>query len=246
MSGRSQITQDAELSSENKDRLGLLLKSRSITGIIFDFDGVVVDSENHWPVVENPYIEQYCTGWQDEFYGQLTGMGLSEVYDLLTSRYDFSKSKEQYFEDYEKMALELYGNIAMPIAGIEELLDCLERNHISASIASSSKPAWIRVALKKHDLDGYFQDITSSHDLEITHGKPAPDVYLGAIAKQIGGSDSLMAIEDSTNGIRAAKAAGLFCIALNIDGTNIQDTSGADAEITTYDCLTSTLHKRID
>lgn len=78
----------------------------------------------------------------------------------------------------------------------------------------------------------------SSHDPDVTNGKPAPDVYVKAARELLVATDKIIVIEDSTNGIRAAKSAGMFCIGLNINGQNIQDLSQADLIVTSYDELT--------
>lgn len=62
------------------------MESVNIKGVIFDFDGVIVDSENSWPAVENPYIQQHTTDWSDDFYADLIGMG--KYFESITSSYD--------------------------------------------------------------------------------------------------------------------------------------------------------------
>lgn len=206
----------------------------NIKGVIFDFDGVIVDSENSWPAVENPYIRQHTTGWSDGFYADLIGMGLSEVYGYLSSRFSFDVSKEQYFADYDRLALGLYGAVAEPIEGIIELLDSLKGRGLRLDIASSSKPTWIRMALDRHGMSGYFETITSSHDEDVDRGKPEPDVYLRALQKQALATNEVIAIEDSRNGITAATSAGIFCVGVNINGTNSQDISNSNLKINRY------------
>lgn len=217
------------------------IQSQNIKCVMFDFDGVVVDSESHWASVENPYLAHHAAGWRNEFYDNLTGLGLDEVYAYLSVNFELNVTKVQYFADYEQMALRLYSDIAKPIGGLEPLLMLLKQKHITAHIVSSSKSAWIKMALNKHGLGVYFDTITSSHDHEIEHGKPAPDVYLRALSKQDIQPEYAIAIEDSANGIIAAKAAGLFCVGLNIYNTSTQDMSNSDVVITNYDHLMNTL-----
>ena len=205
--------------------------------IIFDFDGVIVDSESHWDKLENPYIKDHTTGWHDTDYSQLTGMGLAEIYKLLVAKYDFPFSRQKYFDDYDKMALTLYGSVAQPVGDIGLFLDFLTTQDIKVAIASSSKPSWIDIALKRFNLDSYFSTIVSSHDKDIANGKPAPDVYLKAANKLIVSTGRTIAIEDSTNGVRSAKSAGIFCVGLDINGENSQDLSHADLTVKSYQAL---------
>ena len=212
--------------------------TKGYLAVVLDFDGVIVDSEDHWGGVENPYIKKHTSKWRDEDYGQLTGMGLSEVHKLLVTKYDFPLSEQQYFNDYEELALTLYSEVAKPIKGVEQFLEHLKASDLKIAIASSSRPTWINIALKRHGLRGYFSRIVSSHDPDVSNGKPAPDVYVKAARELLVATDKIIVIEDSTNGIRAAKSAGTFCIGLNINGQNIQDLSQADLIVTSYDELT--------
>ena len=155
------------------------ISAADYSAIIFDFDGVIVDSEDHWGEVESPYIAMHTTGWTEASYSRLIGM-LSEVYDLLVAEYNFLLSKQQYFSDYEKLARTLYGEVAMPIQGIKSFLEQLESAKFKAAIASSSKPTWINTSLRRHNLTPYFSAIISSYDSDVVHEKPAPDVYIKA------------------------------------------------------------------
>jgi HAD superfamily hydrolase (TIGR01509 family) len=211
----------------------------NIKGAIFDFDGVIVDSERRWPAVENPYIQMHTVGWSDDLHANLIGMGLDEVYEYLASQYAFSVTKEQYFADYERLALSLYGDVVLPLPGIIALLDAFSARGIRMGIASSSKPTWIKLSLEKHGMSEYFHAITSSHDDDIAHGKPAPDVFRKALAKQLLPANEVIAIEDSKNGIIAATAAGLFSVGVNIENTNSQDISNANLQISAYSELLS-------
>jgi HAD superfamily hydrolase (TIGR01509 family) len=228
------------------DNISAFLSTQKPKGIIFDFDGVIVDSEDHWSSVENPYIKSHTEGWHDKFYDRLTGMGLTEIHKLLKDEYGFSLTKDEYFNDYEQLALKLYTDIAKPIEGVGDLLRRVRECGLDISIASSSKPTWINISLEKYDLKHYFSHVISSHDNGIKHGKPFPDVYVEALRQSNLKPSEVIAVEDSTNGIKAAKSAGMFCIALNVNGTNPQDISEADGIITTYEDLAKLLSQYAD
>lgn len=213
----------------------------TIRGVIFDFDGVVVDSEKHWATVENPYLRQHIPDWDTADYHQLIGKSLGEVHDFLARTRNFSLSKQKFFEDYEVMAQQLYGETAEPITGISDLLDLLRDRGLRCAIASSSKRSWIDLALAAHNLTDYFEFIVSAHDPGVTQGKPAPDIYLRAVELLGEPIDTLIAIEDSKNGVVAAKSAGLFCLGLRNGDNDNQDLSAADKEFDLYKDLTSCL-----
>lgn len=208
-----------------------------IRGIIFDFDGVVVDSEKHWATVENPYLRQHIDDWQDDDYNLLLGKSLSEVHEFLAEERGFGLSAEQYFADYERMAVELYAHVARPLQGLVALLDSLREARIPCAIASSSKRSWIDSALEANGLGGYFPIIVSAHDAEVEKGKPAPDVYLRAAQLLHLPVTDVLAIEDSRNGVASARAASIYCVGLRTDDNPSQDLSAADIELSSYNDL---------
>lgn len=208
-----------------------------IRGVIFDFDGVVVDSEKHWATVENPYLRQHIDDWQDDDYNLLLGMSLSEVHEFLANERDFGLSAKQYFADYESMAVEIYAHVARPLQGLVTLLDSLREARIPCAIASSSKRSWIDLALEVNGLGGRFPIIVSAHDAEVEKGKPAPDVYLRAAQLLHLPVTDVLAIEDSNNGVASARAAHIYCVGLRTVDNPGQDLSAADIELSSYDYL---------
>lgn len=202
--------------------------ANNIKGVVFDFDGVVVDSERHWPDVENDYLREHLTAWKDQSYKDLIGKSLPEVHEYLKRNYGFTLSAAQYFDDYENMAIPLYQRRAKLLPDLSRLIEYLQERQLLLAIASSSKRSWIDLALKANNLTGHFGVVVSAHDKDIQKGKPAPDVYL-ATARLLGCNlAELVAVEDSRSGVLSAKAAGLICIGLRNGFNDDQDLSRAD------------------
>jgi len=207
----------------------------SLSGIVFDFDGVLFDSEEHWAYVENPYLRMHIPAWKDAYYAQLVGKSLPEVYQFLVDMHHFRVSAEQYFADYEKMAVRLYSELTKPLPKLQELLKSIKQDgSLSVAIASSSKPDWIMMALRAHNLQSYFPIVVTAHDEHIQHGKPAPDVYLDAADRLGLDAAQLIAIEDSCNGVKAARAANIFCVGLRNTVNDDQDLSEANVIVNGY------------
>ena len=207
----------------------------ALSGIVFDFDGVLFDSEKHWILVENPYLRKYIPTWKDAYYAQLVGKSLSEVYQTLVDTYGFHLTAEQYFADYEMMAVKLYSELAKPLPKLQKLLEFIkEDSNVSVAIASSSKPDWIMMALRAHNLQGHFPIVITAHDSNIRRGKPAPDVYLEATRRLGLGVAQLVAIEDSCSGVKAARAANIFCVGLRNGVNDDQDLSDANVVVNGY------------
>ncbi len=197
------------------------------TGVVFDFDGVLYDSEKHWYVIENEYLLDRIATWRPEDYKHLIGRSLPEAYSYLR-QHGLLLSEEQYVADYHKMAVRLYSELAKPLKGIHDLLHGVAAKKRKVAIASSSKRTWINTALKANKLSIDIPIIVSAADAEINHGKPAPDVYLRAAYLLQENPSQLIAIEDSKNGVLSAKAAGLYCIGLRNGFNDSQDLTAAD------------------
>lgn len=203
------------------------------TGVVFDFDGVLYDSEKHWDVIENKYLINRIPRWDPADYKNLIGRSLPEAYAYLQER-GLPLSEEQYTSDYHEMADLLYREYAKPIQGIDTLLYELSARERRIAIASSSKHSWINAALESNKLSVKIPTIVSAEDKAVSKGKPAPDVYIIA-AQLLGESPSkLIAIEDSKNGVLSATAAGLYCIGLRNGFNDSQDLSNADEVINGY------------
>lgn len=203
------------------------------TGVVFDFDGVLYDSEKHWDVIENKYLTNRIPRWDPADYKNLIGRSLPEAYAYLQER-GLPLTEEQYTSDYHEMADQLYAELAQPLLGVDILLNELKSRDRKVAIASSSKHTWIDAALRGNSLPIEFPIIVSAEDEMISKGKPAPDVYLMA-AKLVGEEPSrLIAIEDSRNGVLSATSAGLYCIGLRNGFNESQDLSNANEIIHGY------------
>lgn len=202
-------------------------------GVVFDFDGVLYDSEKHWPEVENRYLIDYIPNWDPHDYRYLIGYSLPEAYKYLRSK-GLKITREKYFADYHKMAVELYSNIARPLKGIDVLLCKLAARETKMAITSSSKRVWINAALQSNELPVAITVIVSGDDALVAKGKPAPDIYLRAAKLLNAQTSQLIAIEDSKNGVVSAKAAGFYCLGLRNGFNEAQDLSDANDIINGY------------
>jgi HAD superfamily hydrolase (TIGR01509 family) len=113
-----------------------------------------------------------------------------------------------------------------PMPGVVDLLNCLKRKKIKLALASSSSIEVIRIVLAKTHLEQFFDIIADC--TEAGAGKPDPAIFLLAQKKLGIPKENCLIIEDSTNGIKAALAAGIYCIAYNGPGSEHQDQSAAN------------------
>ncbi|HET9722170.1 MAG TPA: HAD family phosphatase [Candidatus Saccharimonadales bacterium] len=204
------------------------------SGIVFDFDGVLYDSEKHWLEVENDYLLARVPAWDVRDYKNIVGCSLSEAYDYLKLK-GLNVGRDEYFADYNTMALELYSNKAKPLKNVALLLRELTMNKAKMAIASSSKRSWIEAALQSSELPAKIEVIVTVDDESVINGKPSPDVYLRAAKLLNENPADLLAIEDSSNGIDSAKSAGFYCLGLRNGFNGDQSLDRADDVIYGFD-----------
>lgn len=209
------------------------------TAIIFDFDGVLVDSEAHWPGLNVRIFErlEITRPWTKEYNDRIVGHGMESVHRLLAAEYGLTMSLTEYETIVWQEAIHVYDSLAMPIPGVVALLDRLKAAGIPMAIASSNERDVIGETAARLGLDAYFGSVATKDDVPLGRIKPCPDIYLHA-ARGLGiAPDECLAIEDSPTGIAAAKAAGMTCIALHSLHNEAQDMSAADIHIDGFDEL---------
>ena len=197
--------------------------------IIFDFDGVIVDSERYWTLLMEELCVRLVPGWKSgDNARHLTGANLQDNYAYIKKTYDISFSWEEFELQVEQLTGMIYGEKAAFLPGFPELLMELKKRNIPLGLASSSKSAWIDTAFHRLGMGDYFPLRATGDDLKPGEGKPAPVLYLRAAAMLGVDAKECIAIEDSHNGVLSAKAAGMYCIGIRNGINDVQDLSTAD------------------
>lgn len=203
---------------------------------IFDFDGVIIDSQRHWDDLSVVHLGKILPDWTREKDSQLKGQSAKDNHAFLVKTYGLTLSLEEYLAHVEEIALEIYRTHANITPGLAALLDRLETCFPAPSIASASYRKWIDEALLRVNLAHRFAHITTTE--EVTKGKPDPEIYLKA-AQKIGVEPrDCIVVEDTNLGITAGKNAGMFCIGLHPEGHDYQSLEVADVHIDSFDELT--------
>ena len=195
--------------------------------VIFDMDGVIVDSEIHWKTTEGFFLQSLIPTWSEHDQDRIIGLGVLDLYALLTNTYHLQKTKEQFLEIYQEMANEIYGQKVSLIEGFETLLNALNSKNIPVALASSSPTSWIDIMLDRFSLRDSFKVVVSADELA-GQGKPSPAIYLLTAARLGVRPNRCIAIEDSQNGVLSAKNAEMFCIGFRNGFNEEQDLSRAD------------------
>jgi HAD superfamily hydrolase (TIGR01509 family) len=179
--------------------------------VVFDLDGVIVDSEQVWDEVREQYTVEAGGRYSERATRDMMGMSSTEWSTYMAEELALPGSPEEINVAIVERMLARYGEAPPLIGGAVEAVRAIAAR-VPVAIASSSNPELIEVVLRVSGLDGVVGEVVSSQ--EVPRGKPAPDVYLEA-ARRLGVEPArCTAVEDSHNGIRSAKAAGMRVIAV--------------------------------
>lgn len=179
--------------------------------VVFDLDGVLVDSEQVWDEVREEYVRERGGVYTQAATRDMMGMSSPEWSRYLATALHVPGTPEEINEAIVARMLVRYGTDPPLIPGAVEAVRRLGA-HWPLAIASSSNPELIEVVVRAAGLDDLFAVRVSSQ--EVSRGKPAPDVYLEAARRLDVDPARSTAVEDSHNGIRSAHAAGLRVIAV--------------------------------
>src|SRR5688572_3914655 len=182
-----------------------------IDTVVFDLDGVVVDSEQVWDDVREQLAKERGGRWHEGAQTDMMGMSSPEWSAYMHDEIGLSETPEEINDEVVRRMLERYRDRLPLIPGAVDAVRRLAPE-FRLGVASSSNRPLIETVLEQAGIADLFEAVVSSE--EVACGKPAPDVYLEA-AKRLGVQRGhAAAIEDSSNGIRAAHAAGMRVIAL--------------------------------
>jgi HAD superfamily hydrolase (TIGR01509 family) len=179
--------------------------------VIFDLDGVLVDSEGVWDEVRMRFVEENGGRWHEGAQRDMMGMSSVEWSHYVHDRLGVDMDPERISREVADGVVDTYREKLPLLPGAVEAVKALAAEW-PLGLASSSNRHVIDLVLELASIADDFQVTVSSE--EVGAGKPAPDVYLEA-ARRLGvDPPACVAIEDSTNGIRSAHAAGMAVIAV--------------------------------
>jgi HAD superfamily hydrolase (TIGR01509 family) len=182
-----------------------------IDAVVFDLDGVLLQSEEVWDAVRERYVRERGGRYDDEVQRAMMGMSAPEWSAFLHEEAGVPDSPEQINADVVALMLEAYRRELPLLPGAAAVVRRIAER-FPLALASSSNRAIFEEVLRLAGIAGCFAATVSSE--EVPRGKPAPDVYLEA-ARRLGvAPETCSAVEDSHSGIRSAHAAGMRVIAI--------------------------------
>lgn len=186
---------------------------RDIKAVIFDMDGVLIDSEPLWRIAMIKGFKEIDIEFTEEDCRKTTGMRFKEVVEHWFNHHDITHSTPTELND--SVIHHLIGLIrseGKAMDGVPELLEFLKSKQFPIGLATSSNHSLIEAVLQKTQTRHYFNSITSAEFLK--QGKPHPEVFLKCAEELSVQPKNCLVIEDSINGVEAGKAAGMTVIAV--------------------------------
>ena len=197
-------------------------------GILFDMDGVLVDSEPLFHKAVNMMVERCGAApiTEEENNRYLLGTTVEETWIRVKELRDVPQTPEELLSGYNEVVKEVLRSDLVPRPGVKDLIAEAQRRGLPIAVASSSLREWVNLKLSVIGLTDAFAIKLGGDDIE--NGKPAPDIYIKA-AGLIGLETSeCIAIEDSPIGLAAASSSGAYTICTLTDSTRHLDLSAAD------------------
>ncbi len=217
--------------------------SKSVKALIFDMDGVLVNTEPHHIVIERGLFARLNINVSEEEHRSYLGKSSEQMWREIVSKHNLSQSPEGLTKRNMEAIIKYFSGLheIELIPGIAGLLGKLYRIKIPMAVASSSEPEIIDFFLSGTGLDSYFIHKVSCST--IGKSKPEPDIYLHCARLMSMRSDECLAIEDSPSGIRAAKSANMYCVAYKGSESQDLDLNMADDVINNISSLPEILPK---
>ena len=206
-----------------------------LKAVLFDMDGVIVDTE---PLHRKAYFKMFedvNIDVSETLYDSFTGQATLSICRTLCQHFNLSHAPEHLVSTKRKHFKHIFENdmeLSL-LGGVLDLIKNYHENGLTLVLASSASMPNINRIFERFDLNKYFNAKISGADLKVS--KPHPEIFIKAAELAGEHTDDCMVIEDSTNGIAAAKAANIYCVGFKSPHSANQDYSKADRIITSFD-----------
>ncbi len=213
---------------------GHLLRRRiccaGMQAIIFDMDGVIVDSEPTHVRIETSIFRDLGISLTEAEHREFQGVTSHEIWHTLMQRYGLDLNADTLAAKQRAIFLERLAADEVPLVpGVSDIIRDLATHGSTLAVASSSVRAVVESVLSHAKVAHLFSAIACGD--EVAQSKPAPDVFLLAAARLGVSPAECVVIEDSENGVAAAKAAGMHCVGFRNPSSGNPELAAADARV---------------
>jgi HAD superfamily hydrolase (TIGR01509 family) len=210
-----------------------MLLKRKISGVIFDMDGVLIDSEpRHYDSTIKYLNGELGLAYNQEENREFLGRSDEYMFRVLQQRYQLSFSVREMIERRRDIYLDLLvGNVVL-VPGVSALIKNLHDDGYCLGLASSSLEKIIDVVIAEGGVKKYFSVVQSGEHL--ANCKPHPEIFLVTAGKMGLAPELCAVIEDTAVGIQAARVAGMMTVAYDAPGAPAQDFSAADIVVRSF------------
>lgn len=201
--------------------------------VIFDMDGVLVDSEPLHLEINMLVLQELNISISEDYFKSFVGRSNEYVWNKVIEQFNLSLNVDELYQRQLKINKKLVKERGyIPIPYVKELIIDLKNHGMLLAVASSSPKEYILDVTSQLGIQQYFDVLVSAQ--EVNKCKPAPDVFIRAYEKLNVKPKECMIFEDSTFGVQAAKAANVRCIGFINENSFNQDVSNADFQIESF------------
>jgi pseudouridine-5'-monophosphatase len=189
-------------------------KSRSITHVIYDMDGLLLDTEPFYTAVTQAIVSRYGHTFEWSLKSKMIGKKAADSARILVDALQLPITPEDYLTERESLLAALFPT-AQPMPGARRLTQHLAEHRIPQAVASSSHRREFELKVAQHrDWFSCFQCVVLGDDPAVKQGKPAPDIFLAAAERMNAAPSQCLVFEDAPSGVEAARAAGMQVVAV--------------------------------
>ncbi|MEA1883805.1 MAG: HAD family phosphatase [Thermotogota bacterium] len=200
-----------------------------IKGLIFDMDGVLIDSEPLYKTLDGKLFKELGFSLTDEEYAHFVGTTDEKMLRDLKEKFSLDQSVDEMNQLREEIHMTFFKSAKLyPMQHLHDLLDLANDKALKLAVASSTDEKFVLLILEKIGILDYFQTVVCGNHID--HSKPVPDIFLKAAEELELKPGQCLVIEDSTNGVKAGKNAGMTVIGFQSDDGS-QDLSESHKKV---------------